>query len=156
AFGGGLRRLTLPQKVIGVLAGGAFAYVMSSFFFALRLAGWELGNNAPLLDQLGLGAEFMFSPSLQERLTTLFYDNVRERTFVLGYLADLMEAVGKSAPLYGEALLYYVRLGIPSILDPAKDQILAYQMMESLVHPKLGLPVIDQANTILTDGMTDF
>lgn len=156
AFGGGLRRLSLPQRLLGALIGGGLAYVMSSYFFALRLAGWELGNTASLSDQLSLGLEFMFSSSLQERFTTLFYDNVRERTFVLGYLADLMEAVSKSGPLYGEALLYYIRVCIPSVFDPDKDQIIALQMIEALAHPKLGLPIIDQANTIITDGLTDF
>jgi hypothetical protein len=156
ALGGGLRRLSLTQKLLSVGIGGCFAYVMSSYFFALRLATWELGNTAGLTDQLWLGLEFMLSPSLQERFSALFYDNVRERTFVLGYLADLIEAVSSSGPLDGEALLYYLRLCIPSVLDPTKDQIIAYQMVEALVHPKLGLPVIDEANTILTDGTTDF
>nr|WP_249798442.1 hypothetical protein [Bradyrhizobium zhengyangense] len=156
SLGGGLQRLSLSKKLLGVACGAAIAYVMSSYFFALRLAGWELGTNASLTDQMSLGLEFLVSPSLQDRFTTLFYENVRERTFLLGYLADLMEAVSNSAPLYGEALLYYVRLCIPSILDPGKDQIIALQMVEALAHPKLGLPVIDQANTILTDGMTDF
>jgi len=156
ALGGGLKKLSLAQKIAGIVGGGAFAYVASSYFFALRLANWELGNDASFGSQLWLGLEFMLSPTLQERFSALFYDNVRERTFMLGYLADLAEAVGRSGPLYGEALVYYVRLAIPSVLDPAKDQILAYQMVEALVHPKLGLPVIDQANTLLTDGITDF
>lgn len=156
ALGGGLRRLSLSRKLLGIACGGTIAYIMSSYFFALRLAGWELGTNAALADQMSLGLEFLLSPSLQDRFTTLFYENVRERTFLLGYLADLMEAVSNAGPLYGEALLYYVRLCIPSVLDPAKDQIIALQMVEALAHPKLGLPVIDQANTILTDGMTDF
>ncbi|CCD92766.1 membrane hypothetical protein [Bradyrhizobium sp. ORS 375] len=156
ALGGGLRRLSLGQKAAAVAVGGVFAYVTSSYFFALRLATWELGNGASLPDQLSLGLEFMMSSSLKERFSTLFYDNVRERTFVLGYLSDLIEAVGSSGPLYGDALEYYLRLCIPSVLDPNKDQIIAYQMVETLVHPKLGLPVIDEANTILTDGVTDF
>ncbi|QIO98794.1 hypothetical protein [Bradyrhizobium symbiodeficiens] len=156
SLGGGLQRLSLSRKLLGVACGAAIAYVMSSYFFALRLAGWELGTDATLADQMSLGLEFLVSPSLQDRFTTLFYENVRERTFLLGYLADLMEAVSNSAPLYGEALLYYMRLCIPSALDPGKDQIIALQMVEALAHPKLGLPVIDQANTILTDGMTDF
>lgn len=156
AVGGGLRRLSPAQKIIGVAVGGVFSYVMGSYFFALRLATWELGNTASLSDQLSLAVEFMFSSSLQDRFSTLLYDNVRERTFVLGYLADLMAAVGSSGPLHGELLIYYFRLIVPSVLDPTKDQILAYQMMEAFVHPKLGLPVIDEANTIVTDGTTDF
>ncbi|MGJ4952566.1 hypothetical protein [Bradyrhizobium sp. HKCCYLS20291] len=156
ALGGGLRRLTLGQKAAAVAIGGVFAYVFGSYFFALRLATWELGNTAPLSDQLWLAVEFMLSPSLKDRFSTLLYDNVRERTFVIGYLADLIEAVGKSGPLHGEALQYYLRLCIPSVLDPNKDEIIAYQMVETLVHPKLGLPVNDEANTILTDGVTDF
>lgn len=156
ALGGGLRRVSLGHKVAAIAIGGLFAYVTSSYFFALRLATWELGNTAALSDQLWLGLDFMLSPSLKERFNTLFYDNVRERTFVLGYLSDLINAVGSSGPLYGDALEYYLRLCIPSALDPNKDQIIAYQMVETLVHPKLGLPVIDEANTILTDGVTDF
>lgn len=156
ALGGGLRRLSLGQKLAAIAVGGCFAYLTSSYFFALRLATWELGTTAPLTDQLWLGLEFMVSPSLKERFSALYYDNIRERTFVLGYLSDLLEAVGSAGPLYGETLGYYLRLCVPSALDPTKDQIIAYQMVEALVHPKLGLPVIDEANTILTDGVTDF
>jgi hypothetical protein len=135
---------------------GAFAYLTTSYFYALRLSNWELGPASHLSDQMSLAFEFLISPALNDRFSALLAENIRERTFTIGYLADLVEATYKSGPLYGEALMFYVRVAIPSILDPSKSEILDYQQIENLAHPKLGLPIIDQANSILTDGVTDF
>ena len=153
---GGLRRLKFYQIALGAIALGIFAYITTSYFYALRLSIWELGPTSGLLDQMSLAFEFLVSPSLQERFSTLLSENIRERTFTLGYLADLIEATWRSAPLYGEALVFYIRFAIPSFLDPSKSDVLDYQQIENFAHPKLGLPVMDQANSVLTDGVTDF
>jgi hypothetical protein len=156
SLSGRLRQLSLLQKLMMAAIVFATGLLVSSYFFAVRLSSWELGPNSPFLDQLSLALEFVTSSALEERFSALLYDNLRERTFVLGYLADLIEATRNSGPLYGEALLFYLRLSIPSALDPSKVDVLAVQQVENFTHPKLGLPAIDQANTILTDGVTDF
>jgi hypothetical protein len=156
SLSGALRRRSLLQKMLMAAVVLGIGSLVSSYFFALRLAVWELGSNSSFTSQLSLAFDFMTSTTLEGRFNALLYDNLRERTFVLGYLADLIEATRKSGPLYGEAFLFYLKLSIPSVLDPSKLDVLAIQQIESFAHPKLGLPVIDQANTILTDGITDF
>jgi hypothetical protein len=156
SISGGLRQRSRLQKLLIGTAIISIGFFVSAYFFAMRLSVWELGPTSTLVDQMTLAFQFLTSPTLEERFNALLYENLRERTFVLGYLADLIEATKSSGPLYGEALLFYLRLSIPSVLDPSKVDVLAIQQIESFAHPKLGLPVIDQANTILTDGVTDF
>ena len=153
---GGLRRLRFFQIALGAGGLAVFAYLTTSYFYALRLSNWELGPTSQLTDQMSLALEFLVSPSLQDRFSTLLSENIRERTFTLGYLADLIEATYRTAPLYGEALLFHFRIAVPSFLDPSKSTVLDYQQIETLAHPKLGLPVMDQSNSVLTDGVTDF
>jgi hypothetical protein len=156
SLSGGLNQRTWAEKLATAVAGLSAAYALSAYFFAIRLSAWELGPNSAFLDQLSLAFQFLTSSSLEGRFSALLYENLRERTFVLGYLSDLVDATQSSAPLYGEALLFYLRLSIPSVLDPSKVDVLSFQQIENFAHPKLGLPVIDQANTVLTDGVTDF
>lgn len=160
AFGlslsGRLRRWSPIRKLLTAATAALVGYAISAFFFAIRLSVWELGPTSSLADQIALAWQFMTSPTLETRFDALLYDNLRERTFVLGYLADLVEATQASAPLYGQALLFYLKLSVPSALDPSKVDVLAIPQIEIFAHPLLGLPVLDQANTILTDGVTDF
>ena len=156
ALSGALRQRSLLQKMLLAAAILSIGFLVSAYFFALRLSVWELGPTSSFSNQLSLAFDFMTSTTLEGRFNALLYDNLRERTFVLGYLADLIEATRTSGPLYGEAFMFYLKLSIPSVLDPSKVDVLAIQQIESFAHPKLGLPVIDQANTILTDGVTDF
>lgn len=156
SLAGALRQRSLIQKALLAAFIVSIGFLVSAYFFAIRLSVFELGPNSSFLDQLSLALQFVTSSTLEERFNALLYDNLRERTFVLGYLADLVEATQTSNSLHGEALLFYLKLSIPSALDPSKVDVLAIQQIETFVHPKLGLPVIDQANTILTDGVTDF
>ena len=156
SISGGLRQRSRLQKLLIGAVILLIGFFVSAYFFAIRLSVWELGTTSSLIDQMTLAFQFLTSPALEERFNALLYENLRERTFVLGYLTDLIEATRSSGPLYGEALLFYLKLSIPSALDPSKVDVLAIQQIESFAHPKLGLPVIDQANTILTDGVTDF
>jgi hypothetical protein len=156
SLSGGLGRRSLMQKAAYGAIIIALGFVVSAYFFAIRLAVWELGSSSSFFDQLSLALQFVTSPALEGRFNAQLYDNLRERTFMLGYLADLVEATRNSGPLFGEALLFYLRLSIPSALDPSKVDVLAIQEIEAFAHPKLGLPVIDQANSIMTDGVTDF
>ena len=156
SLSGALRQRSLLQRLFIAACVLSIGFVVSAYFFAIRLSVWELGPNSSFFDQLSLALQFVTSSTLEERFNALFYDNLRERTFVLGYLADLIEATRSSGSLHGEALLFYLKLTIPSALDPSKVDVLAIQQIETFAHPKLGLPVIDQANSILTDGVTDF
>jgi hypothetical protein len=156
SLSGGLKRLSMIQIAVGALIFGTFAYLTTSYFYALRLSFWELGPGSSLFDQMSLAFDFLVSPALQERFSALLSENIRERTFAIGYLADLIEATWRTAPLYGDAFMFYIRIAIPAALDPSKSTILDYQQIENMAHPKLGLPVLDQANSVLTDGVTDF
>jgi hypothetical protein len=156
SLSGALRRWSLWQKLMCGLMVAVVVYMGSAFFFAFRVANWELGSRAPFASQLSLATEFIITPTLQDRLKVLIYDNIRERTFMIGYLADIIDATQRVGPLYGKALLYYVRYSVPSVIDPHKDEVLAFGQVENYVHPLLGLPPVDRPNTIVTDGVTDF
>ena len=54
--------------------------------------------------------------------------------------------------MFGEAIFSTLLFSIPSALIGSK----AFKIDEELIHPHIGLPIIDEANTILTTGFSDF
>jgi hypothetical protein len=83
-------------------------------------------------------------------------ENLRDRTFIIGYLSELVAATPTHAPLYGEDALLCLKLSIPSILYPNKNAALDVGAEEEIANPQFGLPVTDDANSLLTSGVSDF
>jgi len=83
-------------------------------------------------------------------------DNQDSRTFIVGYLAELVEALAYRAPLHGDVLMFDVALNVPAALWPEKYRVIALGSEEAVANHHLGIPVSDQANSIVTTGASDF
>ena len=128
------------------------AYLGVKLFYAFRLAVWEMppGANDPF-QLLNLGFEIFSHPKKYD-FDYLLTENSLERPFVLKYLSQIIEKVNFDNWLSGEALYATFIYSVPSAFIGVKHLLLD----EELIHPRLGLPVIDEANTVLTAGMADF
>ncbi len=146
---------TLALGGLGIVA-TYFAFVL---FFAMRDAGNQLiveGANTSFsfVERLMRAFEIAAgggSTDFSERLTA----NIIERPFILRYLAILVDASGNiSLPMLGEDFLYAIRMATPSVLYPGKELLPGAE--EVLINPHFGLPVFDDANTIVVSGFADW
>jgi len=128
------------------------AYLGVKLFYAFRLAVWEMpqGTNDPF-QLLHLGIEIFSNPKKYD-FDYLLTENSLERPFVLKYLSQIIEKVNFDNWLSGEALYATFLYSVPSAFIGIKRHLID----EELIHLRIGLPVIDEANTILTAGVADF
>jgi hypothetical protein len=128
-------------------------YLAFQFFFALRTSVDYLGQETTFLTLLSNTfnlLQFEYS-DIEFRLA----DNIRERPFILSYLAAFICAQSTYPPLYGEELIYAIKIAIPSLFFPSKTLLLPGSP-EEFVHPAFGFYIFDGPNTIITAGLNDF
>lgn len=127
------------------------AYFGVKLFYAFRIAGWELAGTKDAVLLLKSGIDVIINPSKYD-FDYLLSENTLERPFVIKYLAQVMEKVSLGRQLSGEALYATILYSIPSALIGFKT----FATDEELIHPRIGLVINDDANTILTTGVADF
>jgi len=127
------------------------AYFGVKLFFAFRIAGWESPGSKDAVFLLESGFDILFNPSKYD-FDYLLSENTIERPFVIKYLAQVMEQVSLGRQMSGEALYATILYSIPSVLIGVKK----FATDEELIHPRIGLVINDDANTILTTGVADF
>ena len=130
-------------------------YAAFNVFFAMRQASYELPKGAGVLDQASEAYKTLSSPERRANLGRSLKENVASRTFVLSYLADVAEAVRSREPAEGQVFLRALRLSTPKLFLPGKNGSRP-QSVEELANPILHLPVTDDPNSFLTDGISDF
>lgn len=127
------------------------AYVGYTAFFAIRYAQYSIGSDSSLYDLMGEaisivrgGSSFDFQGDLGR--------NTLERPFIIGYLATVLEHTQMHAWFWGDAAASSIKMAVPSVFLGSKD----FLVDEELINPRIGLPVVDEANSILTAGIADF
>jgi hypothetical protein len=138
---------------VGVPALFILVYFGFIFFFALRLSIDAVGYEAPMIELLYNAKEVVQgdSPNLIAELSS----NIKERPFILSYLAGFVAAQKTYSPLWGQEVVFAFQTAIPSLLFPHKLHLLP-KMQEEFVHPAFGFSVFDGPNTIMTAGFNDF
>ena len=127
------------------------AYFGVKLFYAFRIAGWELDGTKDALLLFKSGIDILTNPAKYD-FDYLLSENTLERPFVIKYLAQVMEKVSLGRQLSGEALYATILISIPSALIGLKT----FATDEELIHPRIGLVINDDANTVLTSGVADF
>ncbi|MGY2489171.1 hypothetical protein [Cupriavidus sp. CP313] len=120
-------------------------------FFAMRIASYDSAAGSGVSELL-TGGMAILSQDNGGGLVTDLGNNVTQRSFVIGYLADINERASSHRWLDGEALWASIKMILPSLIVGKKD----FPVDEELVNPALGLPVVDQANSVITTGLADF
>ena len=147
-------RMSTGKKIL-LVAAGLIAVSLSSFaFLYLRIAGWGHREAPSFETRVRLAYDTLHSRSGSEILG-LMRGDASTRTFIIGYLSDLLGASMESSPLYGTDAIHYLKLMVPSALSANKFNNEPYEE-EQLADMKWGFGYIDEANTVLTAGATDF
>ena len=145
---------TLMKKILLTAGLGFFVAVGVSAFMLLRIAGFHAhASNASLLQRIEISLNWIKDGTALNRATEANQANVESRTFVLGFFADVLEGSSRRTPALGRDLAGYISQAIPRVFNPNKDLTFGE---ESLADAQFGLTYRDAANSILTNGATDF
>jgi hypothetical protein len=147
-------RGTFFRKFFLIVGFGFFLAVGVTVFMLIRVAGWQARDGKATLGQrIQIALSWVEDGTALNRATEANRTNVQKRTFVLGFFADVLEGSMQRTPALGKDLAGYISMGIPRVFNPDKDRILGE---EALVDEQFGLTYSDAANSILTNGATDF
>ncbi|MGB7189807.1 MAG: hypothetical protein WBD10_06700 [Acidobacteriaceae bacterium] len=143
------------HKALMILALAGVVIACSLTFMLLRIAGLtshrtEQVTVAKRIEVAGRMVKKGGAYALAASTTT---ENVQRRTFVLGFLASVLEGSMKRPTAHGVDAAMQAQLVIPSFIYPDKD--LSFSE-EGLVDRLFGYGFGDQPNSILTAGATDF
>lgn len=149
------RRLFTASQLLSFLMAALLAMAASKAFFALRMATTELGSSHDTAQLLRTGFDILLNAKKTE-LNEAVADNQNSRTFIVGYLAELVESLEYREPLYGDVLMFDVALNVPAALWPEKYRVISLGSEEAVANYHLSMPISDQANSIVTAGASDF
>jgi hypothetical protein len=154
----GRYRLRMPiyKKVMLGIAGVLLVTLASVSFLYLRFAGYEVrGNGRVSIGERIGGAYDLLHKRNPSEIFSALGTNVSQRTFVIGFFSDLLEASQRSTPLLGRDLLYNLQLTVPSSISADKFGIEHYDE-EALANMQWGFSYRDEANSLITAGAADF
>lgn len=144
------RNMISIKSIITVLCISLFVYFGFKYFFALRLASYQLVGSS-LFELIPKAFDILFNPNDYD-FSDQLSKNTLERPFIISYLAKLIELTNVSHYFWGESALNNFLLSIPSVLLEQKN----FPVDEDLIHPRIGLTAEDMANSMLTAGIADF
>ena len=144
-------RFVWKKKLIFTMVVGFIAYFGIKLFFAFRVAGWDAPGKQDAIQLLHSAIDILSHPSKYD-FDYLLSETSLERPFVIKYFSQIIDKTSFEKWMFGEAMFATLLFSIPSALIGSK----AFKIDEELIHPRIGLPIIDEANTILTTGFSDF
>ncbi len=146
---------TIFRKILLVAALGVFVAVGVTVLMLLRLAATEstAGINTPLAQRIQIAITWVEDGTAISRANEANQSNVQKRTFVLGFFSDVLEGSSQNAPALGRDFIGLASFAIPRVFNPDKNLTFGE---ENLVDEIFGLTYHDAANSILTNGATDF
>jgi hypothetical protein len=142
-----------PKRIIVGLVLAGLLYVTSIAFFYMRIAGYSAGKvHLSLPARISLAITYFESKDFST-VQESFSKNVKGRSFILGYLAELEDYSLHFTPGYGRDMQGQVLMAVPSAIYPSKDLTFGE---EALDNELFGSTYFDEANSIFTAGATDF
>lgn len=145
---------SLIRKVVYVSAGIIFISVGATAFFYLRAAKGKIDKQNYTYAEWIHAAYQLYNSGESTKINADLKENLKKRTFVLGFLADLLDASFRMQPALGADAIHEFQLIIPSAFWGNKDTIL-YQE-ELIADQQFNFSFGDEANSILTAGALDF
>lgn len=152
-----MRTLLTPRMAVLVLLVIVSAWGASRFFVSMRVAGYSLPPTATIQERVTGAFDVLMNPQMYN-LDEVIEENQSTRTFVVGYLAELIEASDATQrTTEGDLLLLNVATSVPTAIWAGKWEVISrVGSDENACHPKLGMPAWDAANSIITEGLCDF
>lgn len=153
----GTKGFFTPKIIVLLVLTLAVVAGASRFFVSMRIAGYSLPNDATLAERVEGAVDVITRPE-QSGLNEHLEQNQSTRTFVVGYVGELIEAYDKTGrTTEGDLLILNVASAMPTAIWPGKWRIISQiGSDETACHAKLGMPAWDAANTVITEGLCDF
>jgi hypothetical protein len=153
-FGDYRPKWSASKKVIYAILLVALLSVGATVFYYLRFAAYSAhGRKISLADRADLALRYYESGD-KSKIDASLQENLKKRTFVLGYLSDLLYASGHMTPALGANAFHEFQITIPSVFWAGKNEIL-YQE-ETVANMQFHFSFGDEANSTLTAGALDF
>ena len=144
----------VSKKVAVFALVGSFVFFGALGFMLLRIAGYGGPHTHRSLPQrLAIVSEWVSEGTAFDKALSSTQSNVKTRTFVLGFFANVLEGSSDHTPGLGEDTVGLLQLSIPSVLYPNKNKWFSEEMLADRLY---GFSYGDQANSLLTTGATDF
>jgi hypothetical protein len=153
-LGGVKLRGSFSKKLLIFTMVGLFVVIGGLGFMLLRIAGYGAGPRSyrSLSQRLVIVSEWVSQGTAYEKALTSTQSNVKTRTFVLGFFANVLEGSSEHTPGLGGDAVGQLQLSIPSAIYPGKNK---YFTEEALVDQLFGFSYGDEANSLITQGATD-
>lgn len=159
AYFGAIRneRIITRQSITLIVSASLLMPLVTTGFMAMRLASYEVtdGTEKPTVGKIVTAAVDIILKD-KEEIDRQSAENLKSRTYLIGYLAELNWRTDVVSSLEGDLFLYNLAMSIPNALWLEKFRYVRTGSEEALAHPRLGMPTWDAANSVLTTGMTDF
>lgn len=145
---------TFFKKILLIGGVGFFLAVGITVFMLLRLAGFQThSTSTSLVQRVQIAMTWVEEGTALSRATEANRTNAQKRTFVLGFFADVLEGSTRRTPAMGQDFTNYLLVAIPRVFYADKGDVLGE---EGIADAQFGLTYNDAANSILTNGATDF
>jgi hypothetical protein len=139
------------RLVYGVILASLIVLGATSFYY-IRYASWGK-HKISLSDQIFLALELYQSGNTAKANQSL-KENLAKRTFILGYVSDLLDASFRMHPAGGRNTLHEFQLTIPSALWADKSAFLYSE--ETIANTTYHFAYTDEANSLYSAGAIDF
>jgi hypothetical protein len=147
-------RMPMYKWLLVGMVGVVLTVTASVTFLYLRVAGYQQKGKISLRARMEGAYDLLGKRNPMEILQLLGTD-ASKRTFMIGFFSDLLEASQHSTPLLGKDILYNIQLTVPSAISHDKFGMVPYAE-ETLVNMQWGFSYVDEANSLLTAGVSDF
>ncbi len=152
----GLKGLLTLRTLVGLVVMVACFFGASRAYMAMRISGYTLGPN-PTLSERWNGAVDILKNAERTGLMEATAENEATRTFILGYLGELVEKLQTRPPMWGELLEFNLASSVPTVIWPGKWRIMAEVGTEEYAcNAHLAMPFWDGANSLISAGLCDF
>jgi len=143
---------SLPRKVVYALILAVLIGIGAMAFYYLRYAAWGK-QKVSLADRISL-ALALYESGNTAKVNQSLKENIQKRTFVLGYVSDLLDASFRIEPAMGQNALHEFQLAVPSFLWADKDAFLYGE--ENIANTTYHFAYKDEPNSIYSGGAIDF
>lgn len=151
-FGSFRVKWSFMRRLVSVVILAPLVALGATSFYYLRYASWGK-HKISLTDQIFLALE-LFESGNTAKANQSLKENLAERTFILGYVSDLLDASLRMDPARGQNTLHEFQLTIPSALWADKSAFLYSE--ESIANTTYHFAYKDEANSLYSAGAIDF
>lgn len=145
-------RGSIRKKLLIFILLGTFLVGSALVFMLLRIAGYGHTHKS-LPERVTTAYHWVAEGTAWEKAISSTQSNVKTRTFVLGFFSNVLEGSSTHTPGMGRDTIGLLQLAVPSAIYPSKDRFFSE---EALTDQLYGFAYLDEANSLLTNGATDF